>query len=174
MLAVIEGPDGSGKSTLIQQLRRNSTRYFVMVRSGAHPPSHEAMEQYIEGTSLLEDSIFPSPLICDRFQPISEAVYKPLIRHQPFLENWPDYLHSVDTVIYCRPQTEVIMGNLHREEQMKGVPEQIHRIIQRYDEVMTAIGNFTYVFHYDYLVHTVDAVADRIWRAPRFKESPRG
>lgn len=163
MLIVIEGPDGAGKSTLIEQLRANSSQYYVIVRSG-HPPSLEAHDRFVLGVRALSYIVKPEHVLCDRHQAISERVYTPLLRRVAF--NPPGLLRSweeIDIVVYCRPQVLTILRNSKAQRQMEGVGDSLARIVGAYDQTMAVVEQHTRVIKYDFEATTVDQLKGAIF-----------
>lgn len=101
---VIEGPDGSGKSTLI-------ARYFSESLHGGGPPkTREEMRQRL-------DDLVPG-LVYDRWCGISEQVYGPILRgNLPLTKREINEVirRKSPIVIYCRPPTQVIFENLKKQ-----------------------------------------------------------
>lgn len=160
-LIVIEGCDGAGKSTLIEQLRRNATRYFVIVRSAGSPRNPDVASRFLAGISQLAMRMDPQPVICDRFVPISDPIYGVIVRGEdPTPFKWSQ-LRDVDKIVYCRPPREVIFDQIRKQEQMAGVLERADAIITAYDRFFNqarALGGTPSIFQYDYTLSSVDSV----------------
>lgn len=151
MLIIIEGPDGSGKSTLIEQLRKNSERYFLIVRSAGYPRDDETAYRYVLAMSRLKGLMNPSHVVCDRYIPISESIYRPICRGDEFRSTSSDFTH-VDAVVYCRPAVDQIWRNMQVNPQMTGVSENWRKIVSAYDDLMKRLDEFltTPIIRYDY------------------------
>lgn len=154
MLIAIEGADGSGKTTLIERLRKNSTRYFLIVRSSGYPHDQETRNNYLEGVEALRVQMVPAHVVCDRYIAISESIYGPIIRKTP---KWSDSeleteLSPLDAVVYCRPPSSVIFKAAECHPQMAGVLDNQLAIVEEYDRRMDYIERFTSisVLRYDY------------------------
>lgn len=82
MLIIVEGPDGSGKTTLCNELERqlhNEVGAKPIIRFEAGPPQQHPLNEY--ETSLLEIDYRPNGnhhVICDRWH-LGEAVYPQLL-----------------------------------------------------------------------------------------------
>src|SRR5690606_4664522 len=107
MLVILEGPDGSGKSTLGTYLASQTERPLL------HSPGVTQGELEMKAwvlrmlTSPLRDN-----LILDRFPLVSELVYGPVLRNEVLIPKFhPLYAawHRIPTtLIYCRPPTDAI------------------------------------------------------------------
>lgn len=155
-IVVVEGPDGSGKSTLIKNLRGATDRYYVTLHN-AGPPRDVLNVQCV--TNWIERMSFGRvPLVCDRISLISEPIYGEVLRRENILEdsytvddikNW--LLTNIERVIYCRPSTSVIIKGLETEKQLEGVIERIERITQQYDWTMQLLRHWgVRVINYDW------------------------
>lgn len=157
MIVVVEGPDGAGKSTLIEKLRANSTRYFIIIKSAGPPPHLGYIQEFHDALEAFERSFSPMPItvICDRHPAISDPIYAGLIGDRKSIplstSKW--MLRSIDVLIYCRPSDAVILANVHGNEQMDGVREKTRHIIAEYDDTISRLfssGGKTRVFDYNY------------------------
>lgn len=158
MIVVVEGPDGSGKSTLIDNLRLTCSRHFVSLRRSGPPKNADELTSIIRWMTRMEVSLVP--LICDRYPLISEPIYGNAIRGTNLLDGIYDVdaqkaiFKSVDRVIYCRPPTSVIYHKIHANPQLKGVVEKIEEITQNYDHVMKLLAHWgVHVTWYDWTAH---------------------
>lgn len=141
MLIVVEGVDGSGKTTLIQNFRQVAKQLcWIFSRSG--PP--QGPSDLLSTIGLLDRARYYSiPLITDRHPLISEPIYGPIIRGKSLIEeDWPEALgHKylgglVSRVIYCKPSLETARKSSRRERQIEGVHEKYRDLYQAYDKAM--------------------------------------
>lgn len=137
-MIIVEGPDGAGKSSLIEKL---SITLSIPVHERASdsvggPVSNISVWAYNDVTAQ------PSkPLsIYDRHPLISEYVYGPIVRQHlspdmlsPTMHLCIRMLARQALVIFCRPPIEEIARNVVKAPQMSGVAEHIGRIISAYD-----------------------------------------
>lgn len=145
---ILEGPDGSGKSTLGHLLRR--TTQLEIIHAGGPPLSVSEVFQRAQNHSKLYGKG-----ILDRCVPISEFVYGPIRSEEPLVSN--DILFGmIDELvrqgwilIYCRPSDTTIIeyaetkledsarDKAHKpEDHTRKVRERIQTIINRYDQVI--------------------------------------
>ena len=143
MLFIVEGPDGTGKTTLLKKLRKSLPFYTWFVASNSKPKSTVDIVEYMEWLSMIPPN---QPLFSDRFPPISESIYGPVLRNKnlsPFqTPELADYLKKLNAVIiYCAPRSPTIKANLKKNPQRSGLKTHIETIIQKYDSQMTAFEN---------------------------------
>lgn len=151
-MLILEGPDNSGKSTLAAKLKRD---LGVRVVHSIRPPQDWTHKMVYEHC-LKQIAPQTESCILDRVTCISEAIYGPICRGESALGNYQteallDLWSRPYTVIYCRPDDDVILDNQGRE-QMPGVLENHKRIIEAYDRLMYDLARFAtpYVFTYDW------------------------
>lgn len=146
-LIVVEGPDGSGKTTLINNLRSATKRYYWTARSSGAPPTQYHLLQAIKLLQTLSLSLLP--VILDRHVLISDPIYGPLLRDEnPVLDVYTErgvkniLLNTVKRIIYCCPPRALVIEGAKIENQLKGVPERIERLIDLYDLRMTELQEY--------------------------------
>lgn len=152
----IEGPDNSGKSTLVNEL---AYIYEREVRHATKPADNvaAALDFEIE----CRDG---SKLILDRSQAVSGLIYDAVVRKQlPYFG-----LHDVERLafdallIICLPPKEIVLADKERD-QMEGVRDNHEALYDAYAGLVTdgKIGNSS-VFVYDYTKHKPTDVMDWI------------
>lgn len=161
MIVVVEGPDGGGKSTLIDNLRLSCDRHYVSLRRSGPPKTLEEINHIVRWIEQHDpDGTRPTPLILDRHPFISESIYGPALRGNSLLTDYYT-LHDIEyhfarfinRVIYCRPPTSTILKKMHDNPQLKGVTERIEMITERYDQVTRLIRNWgVNVIEYDWTI----------------------
>lgn len=139
-LIVVEGVDGSGKTTLIQSLREASICHFVTL-SRSSPP--KTLEEITDVLMWMEKgAMMATPLICDRHPLISEPIYGNVLRGYSLLDrltNYEDHWSLVDRVIYVRPSMDTIFKFIGHQPQLKGVIRNLERLIVAYDEKIESL-----------------------------------
>lgn len=148
---VVEGVDGSGKTTLMDQLRvagASSKKYFVMLRHSCRPYTFaDAMRFY----DVLRAANHSLTMLIDRHPMISEPIYGPILRKHNLLRvyNEAQILEMIerttDVLIYCRPPDNIIRDGLKSQPQLVGVSDHIKQLIADYDLLIKHIRTQTRV-----------------------------
>ena len=185
MIIIVEGMDGTGKTTLIQQLAHHldvKPKKFVKSSGPDEDYRLNLIANTISEIKELETASMergPIKRLYDRFPLISEAVYGPILRgHNCFGGLYHPLrrrLLALKTVIiYCRPDREVIQANVRQSPQMSGVLEHFKDLLDAYDkfflELTETPGN-SYITIYNY---TQDDVQDLIYRIRGFYNAYNG
>lgn len=147
---LVEGCDGSGKSTLIEHARGNQKdHYFLIARASRYQPSIKTALNYLAWIKHC-----PYDLVLDRLHFVSDRVYGPILRNEDVFKALPLSFgtQSMNLIIYCRPPLTTVLANLSGKKHLAGVAEQAERIYNAYDEVMAGINNLgiTRVLRYNY------------------------
>lgn len=115
MLIIVEGPDGSGKSTLIEHIMKRSDRTLVSMLGGRTMTPEEMRRRTY---SVLNAAVPSSRVICERFHPLSDDVYRTVFNDRPRafspheIDSAYRRLHEVGAVIvHCRPKKEMPRGS---------------------------------------------------------------
>lgn len=166
MLVVIEGPDGSGKSTLVRKIRDFSLPQQFWCMSSAR--RYHDIKDVASFMSWLHDRpVETTRLLFDRFPIISEWVYGPILRKSYFdipLERYAFQtpqsaahhiaaafmsLDSTPVIVHCRPPFATLAERVRGEEQMDGVVEHLQELYDRYDLIMGALKEDIMVYELD-------------------------
>lgn len=136
MLIILEGADGSGKTSLANRIRKDIDEYVLFLRSNG-PPYH--VGQLADVMGWLDSIPRKIPVVQDRNPVISESVYGPILRnkclHGLTLVQMARWL-SKARIIYCRPSYSALAAGMREEVQMDGVAINHKEIVKAYDELM--------------------------------------
>jgi hypothetical protein len=151
MLIILEGSDGSGKTSLANRIRKDLQQYSLFLRSNG-PPHH--VGQLADVIGLLASLPPHIPVICDRNPVISESIYGLIIRgkcmHGLDLEQLA-FMFKSAMIIHCRPNYSALAAGIRKEVQMEGVVLNHRRIVQAYDTLMGQLEKEgVYIKRYDY------------------------
>lgn len=137
-MIIVEGPDGAGKTTLIEQLKE---RYGLEVAPRVVTKGAEAMVDLKVWVEENLDQGFQY-LIFDRHRLISEYIYGPLLRkeQQPgftdLIWSWRmlDRLYNDvnPLIIYCLPSLEVVKANVSGDPENEVIAEHIEAMYAAY------------------------------------------
>ena len=117
-MIIVEGPDGSGKSTLVRHL---AEFYELPIAPRVVDRDTNAMVELKEWTEKNVQSPHEN-IIHDRHRLISELIYGPVLRYRPepgfddikwLVKQLSGLYHRVcPLVIYCLPPFETVLSNL--------------------------------------------------------------
>lgn len=159
-MILVEGPDNSGKSTLIEQL---TARFNLFKCERPHGPPKSAEELYFRIKDF--QNFYKSKMfIMDRNPVIGESIYGPILRNHNMFEDLDtqdqiefeaELFSKITTktifLIYCRPPLEVITNlethqvkDYDTEEHLKSLSLNRYKIVQAYDDVMSHWAHYTY------------------------------
>jgi len=144
MLLIIEGPDGAGKTTLIERMRKDLPEAFVIARLAQYPKHPRDIASYLR---FIERHPPEMRLVMDRHPLISEPIYGPILRGIDqaagfsLQTHFSRFLPSHLNMIYCRPADETILANVvkNRQDQLEGVVERARDLISHYDMMISSL-----------------------------------
>jgi energy-coupling factor transporter ATP-binding protein EcfA2 len=169
---IVEGPDGSGKTTLVAHLAHTlGIPVHERASSSKGGPRPDLYEWVIwdakKNHPRTEDS-----WIYDRYPVISEPIYGHHVRHdimvpfdqEPFLTEIKDVLYTSSVVVWCLPNLDTVCRNVYANphDQMPGVVLNIGKVHQAY---MTAYFRWRGPKRqYDYTRHDLVWFTDELKR----------
>lgn len=138
MMVIVEGPDGSGKSTLCDRIWKE----FGLVKATRLASSLDGpVEDLHQGViDRLVEQMKMDPMVYDRFAPISEPIYGSVVR-QDIREGfampaaahiWREMMKLDPFFIFCLPPYTAVVSNLREIDQMDGVIEHIYPMYHMY------------------------------------------
>jgi thymidylate kinase len=137
---IVEGPDGSGKSTLVETLEGYLGSNRVMVVPGFyHQSQYKDYSEWLSHMVTLGDG-YRVPIF-DRLL-YSELVYQPIFRPgAPGLTpqasmGYRQLLARTSFLIYCHVPYELLVKYAAERPQMEGVNARLYQIYRAYERVM--------------------------------------
>lgn len=134
-MLIVEGPDNSGKSTLIDRLKKRFPNVTV-THSGGPPQSDAEIRQRMNDLIYTHQG---TASILDRIPCISEAVYGPILRGQDFFKGSPALGRLIQArvpIIYCRPPNSVLC-NLETHNVREGEkPEHVAKVVRHHASII--------------------------------------
>lgn len=155
-MLVIEGPDGSGKSTLVKALAE-ALEWPINERVVAQDTTIAGGRTQLR--TWVEDNVNRGfqRRVFDRHRLISEPIYGPLCRNELqdgfddmewFAEAWTQFLHCRPFVIYCLPHLEVVTHNVINDPANKEVSPLIAQVYWQYWALAARSGHPSYLHDY--------------------------
>lgn len=152
MILIIEGCDGSGKTTLA--LKLSEDLHGVYINTKIVPPRLHHLWGQMESLRYIQQHYSPF-VIADRCHGISDQIYAPIIR-----QTVPDFspsearmaMGNSNVVIHCDPGTLAVMRNVEATSptQMPGVYENtlaLHNAYREYFRDNPPWREWNYVHH---------------------------
>ena len=155
MIVIVEGPDGAGKTTLIDQLEQGS-RDAIYHHFGAPANDEEAFNYYKKYAEAINNCRPEALNIFDRSW-YSDMVYGPVMRgRHEMTQEHADMLaamvvaNSGGMVIYCTAPVKNLWARCRaRGEEYVTEYEQLKAIAERYADVMKHCVRYLPVVRYD-------------------------
>lgn len=161
-MIIVEGPDGAGKSTLVETMRE------VLKYPVASRVVDKQTQALVDLQAWVEDNLMDGfeGVIYDRHRLISEPIYGPLLRagQNPWFFNtkWLGEMYQQfylvrPIMIYCLPSRETVKANIAQDDTNAVPAPHIDAIYDLYcARAMQdkARGDELFVNIYDYTKHT--------------------
>ena len=164
MMVIVEGVDGSGKTTLVNYL---AGQFNLKAEKSPGPVDIKEYWTWIDATIRREKA--GEKWIYDRHAFFSEQVYSILRKenhHRVYSPMTVSQMRALincnPTVIYCRPFEETIMDRLLDKDQMEGVPEHWGDLLRRYDTLMKEMEQYFNIVYYNWEVTPIEFLLEKI------------
>ncbi len=150
-MIIIDGPDGSGKSTLVEYIKKNSSIQLVK----PFYPKQNQLSYYLHSPAHY------APFYLERYY-TSELVYPQFKEGRDQMQPWHQYLIEAGlmpfapVILYVRPEKETILENIHVRGDDYIKLEEIDQMLYFYDNVME--NTYVPVFTYDYKQNNLDTI----------------
>ena len=164
MMIIVEGPDNSGKSTLINQLGKDFG--IKLIEPVSHGPVKGFKDLYDRTNGLIKRAIsnHTNKIIVDRISLISEPIYGTICRNKNLWKLSPKdeekfwkVLDILDCIyIYCRPDDNIVLSM--RTHQIKDYDTPVHlkalkenqqRIVEAYDKYFSSFTRPYFKYNYN-------------------------
>lgn len=143
---IVEGPDGAGKTTLIQHLSEHLGVPVHDKASSSIGGPVDYLGKWVDSDMGTLRNPF-TQFIYDRHPVISEPIYARLVRKQPaqypfevdeFVNGVREVIYDSSVVVWCLPGLDVVMSNVMKNwrDQMPGVVTNIGKLHQAYATAM--------------------------------------
>lgn len=137
-MVIVEGMDNTGKSTLVQLLAEEFK--LCKVATYCKPKSLEMIHDYDFWLNLS-----PQPVIMDRHPAISDLIYGESLRGMSYISEKESLAWAKDhLIIYCRPDLDKIQETFDERPQMRGVKENLLRLLTFYETYMEVVNHVLY------------------------------
>lgn len=142
-LVIVEGPDGAGKSTLIQNLV--ALGGFVSIHTGGPPRDKQDLEDKLDKITQALDAAGPNILILDRHPAVSDPIYSKVTGSRSFATpgELSKQVWSLDPVfVYCRGSADSMRKNISESPKTHKSPEHLLKVIQKHGEIVKLYDAF--------------------------------
>ena len=149
-MIIVEGPDNSGKSTLINQLIKDLE--LKEVKRTFHGPTTDIENLYSRTLEVINAAIKTDQpnIIIDRFSLIGEDIYGPILRGknlwdvipQDKIKFWQAVNKLNPFIIYCRPSLDVILDMKNHQVKIYDTPEHVKRVQEKQKLIVSAYDNY--------------------------------
>ena len=146
-MIIVEGPDNSGKSTLVRNLSEQLGLKVLKPNKKGPPKNQEDIYNNTKHIIAGALSHVNNRTIVDRFSLIGESIYGPICRGQDLWVSCFDkkmkmysILRTIDPFfIYCRPPNSVVLDMKSHELKSSDTPEHIQRVEKNKALILTKI-----------------------------------
>lgn len=142
-LVIVEGPDGAGKSTLIQNLV--ALGGFVSAHTGGPPRDKQDLEDKLAKVATALDAAGPDTLILDRHPAVSDPIYSKVTGSRSFATpgELGEQVGALNPVfVYCRGSADSMRGNISKSPKAHKPPEHLLKVIQKHGEIVKLYDAF--------------------------------
>lgn len=155
-MLIVEGPDGSGKSTLCTQLSSElgwPIAPRVVSKDTTITGGYSSLMKWVDHNLMLgfQNTIF------DRHRLISEPIYGPLFRGclqdgfqnmDWFATRWLKFVRTGPIIIMCMPPLEAVMRNLRDDEENEVVRDKTPLVYWQYWALAARLGPRALLYDY--------------------------
>lgn len=163
-MIIVEGPDNSGKSTLVKSLSKDLG--LRVLQSSYQGPPKNARDNYYRTKDIIVGALehHKPNTITDRLSLVGESIYGPICRGKDLWVSCFDKKMKMYSIlktinpfwIYCRPSREVVLNMSSHQVKSYDTTEHLARmeknkslILKAYDNYFAFFGPYNF-FQYDY------------------------
>jgi thymidylate kinase len=152
-MIVIDGCDGSGKSTLVEYIKKNSAIQLIK----PFYPKQDQLSYYLHSPAQY------ASYYLERYY-TSELVYPQFKEGRDQMQPWHHYLIEAGlmpfapVILYVRPDKETILNNLRVRGDDYVHLEEVDQMLHFYDDVME--NTYCPVFTYNYKENNLDQILE--------------
>lgn len=142
-LVIVEGPDGAGKSTLIQNLV--ALGGFVSAHTGGPPRDKQDLEDKLAKVAASLNAAGPDTLVLDRHPAVSDPIYSKVTGSRSFATpgELGEQVRALNPVfVYCRGSADSMMRNISKSPKAHKPPEHLLKVIQKHGEIVKLYDGF--------------------------------
>lgn len=142
-LVIVEGPDGAGKSTLIQNLV--ALGGFVSAHTGGPPRDKQDLEDKLGKVTQALDAAGHNILVLDRHPAVSDPIYSKVTGSRSFATpgGLGEQVGALNPVfVYCRGSADSMSGNISKSPKAHKSPEHLLKVIQKHGEIVKLYDAF--------------------------------
>lgn len=142
-LVIVEGPDGAGKSTLIQNLV--ALGGFVSAHTGGPPRDKQDLEDKLAKVTASLDAAGPNILVLDRHPAVSDPIYSKVTGSRSFVTpgELSKQIWDLNPVfVYCRGTADSMRENISRSPKAHKPSEHLLKVIQKHGEIVKLYDAF--------------------------------
>lgn len=162
-MIIVEGPDGAGKTTLIERLSEDLGIPVAPKVVDHNTNATVNLKLWVEGNVSVRNRP-TQEVIYDRHRLISEFIYGPILRERQTPGfNDPDWVRTMlsrlyafvrPTIIFCLPPLGVVLGNVKGDELNEVVADKMGGIYTAYINIaMLSSLHYAKTMVYDYTKH---------------------
>ena len=142
-LVIVEGPDGAGKSTLIQNLV--ALGGFVAIHTGGPPRDKQDLEDKLGKVTQALDAAGPNILVLDRHPAVSDPIYSKVTGSRSFatpgeLNKQVGALNPV--FVYCRGSADSMRENISKSPKAHKPSEHLLKVLLKHGEIVKLYDAF--------------------------------
>ena len=142
-LVIVEGPDGAGKSTLIQNLV--ALGGFVSAHTGGPPRDKQDLEDKLAKVTASLDAAGSDTLVLDRHPAVSDPIYSKVTGSRSFATpgELGEQVEALNPVfVYCRGSADSMRANISKSPKVHKPQEHLLKVIQKHGEIVKLYDAF--------------------------------